>query len=156
MRRKCVPASLVPDGSGRQPNGASGSSSPGGATNRSHRVTQTAPGYPALLNGRRRCHGAGPELPASQDLTGPNRVDHLVMLMDTFLMSPCDEMEKDWRFPRVTTERLAENPGASTTALMDPALSRPLRLPLTPRLDSLHEPAMFPFSLITSLFRSKR
>ena len=91
-----------------------------------------------------------------KDAIGSNRVDYLVMLTDTFLMSPCDEMENDWRFPRVTTERLAENPGASTAATMVPALSRPFRLPLTPRLVSLHEPAIFPFSLTTSLLRSKR
>jgi hypothetical protein len=51
---------------------------------------------------------------------------------------------------------LAENPGASTTAEMDPLLARPERLPLMPRLASLHVPEIPPPSLAISLFKSNR
>jgi hypothetical protein len=43
-------------------------------------------------------------------------------------MSPCERIESDSWLPRVATERLAENPGASTTAETDLLLARPERL----------------------------
>jgi hypothetical protein len=56
----------------------------------------------------------------------------------------------------VETDKLAEKPGASAIAEIFPPASRPLMLPLTPRLDSLHDPVIAPLLLSRSLFRSKR
>jgi hypothetical protein len=74
--------------------------------------------------------------------------------IDTCRMSPWETMETDWFWPTVVTLIFAENPAPSTEAVIRPPPTRPSRLPLIPRLDSLHVPEMRPPWLTRSLLRS--
>jgi hypothetical protein len=74
--------------------------------------------------------------------------------IDTCRMSPWETMETDWFWPTVVTLIFAENTAPSTKAVIRPPPTRPSRLPLIPRLDSLHVPEIRPPWLTRSLLRS--
>ena len=59
----------------------------------------------------------------------------------------------DCRLPRVVNEIFAVNPGALATTWKLPLAPRPSRLPVTPRLDSLHVPESDPPLATTLLAR---
>src|ERR1700692_1622151 len=63
-------------------------------------------------------------------------------------------IETDWWLPRVATDRLAVNPAALATTSKLPLAPRPWRVPVMPRLLSLHVPESTPRSETTLPLRS--